>query len=117
VGMLKLLAQAQAAGLTVEAADGKLIIIGPKRAAAIARELGEHKAAVLLAPATGPSTRRSLTPTESNPATLNLNGEAFDVAITGGMWFFRRTAEAGWTCCSAEFVAAIEQTTIHARTT
>ena len=46
---LDLLAQAQAAGLTVAAAGDRLIIRGPKSAAAVARRLIDAKADVLSA--------------------------------------------------------------------
>lgn len=45
--VLDLLARARAAGLTVHADGGKLIVRGPKSAEALARELGAHKAELL----------------------------------------------------------------------
>jgi hypothetical protein len=57
--VLTLLAEAQEAGLTVEAHDGNLRVRGPRTAAALAQRIGEHKAAILaaLAPGDGPMPR------------------------------------------------------------
>ena len=46
---LSLLARARSAGLTVTVRDGKLQVLGPKRLAALAVELAEHKAEILAA--------------------------------------------------------------------
>lgn len=46
---LRLLAEARAAGLTVQARGGQLVIRGPRRAEAIARRLLEHKRTVMAA--------------------------------------------------------------------
>ncbi len=71
MGIMTLLARAQLARLSVEAIDNKLLITGPRRAATIAQELGQYKAALLLAPAglgmaNGTPARRTL-PTATQP--------------------------------------------------
>jgi hypothetical protein len=47
-------------------------------------------------------------PTETAPATITYHGKTYEVAVTYGMWFFRRLPEAGWTACSEGFVTIIE---------
>jgi hypothetical protein len=48
-------------------------------------------------------------PTMDRPAKVSIRGKAYDVAMKNAMWFFRQTAEAGWTNCSEEFAKTIEQ--------
>jgi hypothetical protein len=48
-------------------------------------------------------------PTETSPATITHEGKAYEVAVTYGTWFFRRSPEAGWTACSEGFVSIIEE--------
>lgn len=55
------------------------------------------------------STKESPTPSESNPATITHDGNIYEVAVECGMWFFRRSPEAGWTACSEGFVTIIEE--------
>ena len=59
--------------------------------------------------ATVPSAKVSCPPSETAPATITYNGETFEVAVTHGMWFFRRSPEAGWTACSEGFATMIEE--------
>lgn len=46
---LRLIAEARAAGLTVNAVDGRLVVRGPRRAEATARRLVERKAEMMAA--------------------------------------------------------------------
>jgi len=123
--LLELLDRALAAGLKMEARGDKLVVSGPKRAVAIAQELGRHKAevlAALAAPATPPppaprSTHQGVYTvdpqfypfTEGSPATVLLNGRKYSVAVYLRMWFFRLVPEAGWTCASTGTAAMIEE--------
>lgn len=130
MGTLVLLARAHAAGLTVEAVNGKLIIAGPRRAEPIVHELARHKAGVLLAPAgssiangtTAPvainTARRCLTPTRDTPAKVTLGDTSYLLAIAigpggRGIWEFQREdyPDSGWTGCSPEFLTQIEDAT------
>lgn len=126
---LELLAQAKAAGLNVEAHGSELVIKGPKRAEAIARMLFEHKTDVLAALDASPAKssvtmgetqgRRGAMQCEPAPrrvkeaqcakhTTITYKGETFELSFEG-IWFFRRSPEAGWTSCSPEFVAIINK--------
>jgi hypothetical protein len=124
VGVLKLLAEARAAGLIVQACGGKLVIEGPVQAEGVARKLGEHKAAVLAALSTSRATGVGTTgvvadPSEPGPcrfeeakgtthATITLGGKTYELRQIHAMWFFRLTPDAGWTCCSEELAKLIE---------
>lgn len=128
---LELLAQARTAGLIVESHGTDLVVKGPKRAAAIALKLIKHKAAILAALDTGAAksidaigSEQRRRPVLSEPApcrvakngtqptTITLNNKTYELRQFVGMWFFRLTPAAGWTCCSPEFVKIIENTTI-----
>jgi hypothetical protein len=65
---LTLLAQARAAGLTVTASEGTLIIRGPRRAEALAQALIRAKPAVLAALSTGDASATSTRGREANRA-------------------------------------------------
>ena len=130
---LELLTRARAAGVTVEVQGSELVVRGPKRAKAIGIELIQHKAAVMaalgaveaprLSTATAPSggtTNTTAAPCEPVPcrmekavgtkyATITLGDKTYELRQIRGMWFFRLTPEAGWTCCSREFVKIIEE--------
>jgi len=109
---LKLLKKARAAGLTVAVNGDQVVIRGPKRAAAIVRQLIASKPAVMAAlrPAANiPAVDTCRLPTESNPAKVTVGDKTYDVAVTNGMWFFRPSLEAGWTNCSEEFSELIEE--------
>lgn len=126
---LELLAQARAAGLTVEAQGSDLVVRGPKGAKAIALMLIKHKAAVLAAismptpKSVGTKGQKQCGSTErpqfthcrtaeidgAKCATITLANKTYELRQFHGMWFFRLSPEAGWTCCSREFVAIIEQ--------
>ncbi len=136
---VNLVNRAKSAGLTVELQGNDLRIRGPKSAAAIVQELKEHKAAVWALLSTNVaaaavecqdvktgsglaegqavarctaarcSTNQSWHPSETTPATITHDGKSYDVAFTSGMWFFRRAPECGWTNCSDEFAAIIEE--------
>jgi hypothetical protein len=55
------------------------------------------------------STEKSPIPSESDPATITHDGKTYEVAVTHGTWFFRRSPEGGWTACSEGFVKLIEE--------
>jgi hypothetical protein len=55
------------------------------------------------------STNQSGAPSKSMPAAITFDGKTYEVAIISGMWFFRHSLEAGWTACSGEFAALIEE--------
>ena len=42
-------------------------------------------------------------------ATIALGDKTYELRQFYGMWFFRLTPDAGWTCCSLEFVKIIEE--------
>jgi len=48
-------------------------------------------------------------PSKNAPASITYGGKTFEVAVISGMWFFRVTAEAGWTNCSADFAGIVEE--------
>ena len=54
-------------------------------------------------------TKVSCVPSETAPATITHDGKTYEVAAECGMWFFRRSPEAGWTACSEGFVSIIEE--------
>jgi hypothetical protein len=60
-------------------------------------------------PIANPSATRQIpTPTKAEPARIMVNGETFEVAMDGRVWFFRRSAQAGWASCSPEFVEMVK---------
>ena len=129
---LGLLAKAQAAGVTVEVAGENLVLRGPKRAEAIARELIQQKAAVLAVLAVPPvknfgddrhdhhdvekrhepERTRTAGANAAGPRTIIVHDTVYDLKQIHGMWFFQMQGhpEAGWSCCDDEFVKLIEDT-------
>lgn len=55
------------------------------------------------------STGECQAPSMDAPVTIAHDGEIYDVAVKTGIWFFRRSPEAGWTACSDDFTATIEE--------
>jgi hypothetical protein len=102
-----------------------LVVRGPKRAKAIGMELIQHKAAVMAALGALKATSVGTTSTTSAPcepvpcriekaegtkhATITFGDKTYELRQSRGMWFFRLTPDAGWTCCSPEFVEIIER--------
>ena len=84
---LKLLTKAHAAGLTVEARGNELVVKGPKRAEAIAKELLAHKAMVLAALAAATQTTPRQQPAQSRPRILPQRPTRADSpqAVTNGL--------------------------------
>ena len=55
------------------------------------------------------STEECRAPSMDAPVTIAHDGETYDVAVKNGIRFFRRSPEAGWTACSDDFTATIEE--------
>jgi len=141
--ILTLLNQAKSAGLSIEVQGDQLVMRGPKRAAAIAQELGRQKAAVLAALSTkafpgvverqdtkadtdagrkweenqsaSPCTTVNRlkeqfgNPSGTTSTTITHEGKFYEVSLKSGMWFFRRSPDAGWTACSDGFAKIVEE--------
>lgn len=111
---LSLLARARSAGLTVTVREGKLQVRGPKRLAALAMELAEHKAEVLAAleaevqagpprlaedTAELPSWFWRPAETRGSPGAGRMGARApASCHACGSIWWWRRIAGGPWVC-------------------